>query len=210
MVSPRDISVPAPYIVSPTNKFDGDDGSWATFFIEVGTPPQAFRVLPSTVGQDIWIPAPQGCMGPYTNLSDCGTLRGVQDFQNAPSRGFLSNDSSTWQFLGLDVLTTETNLFGSNSAIYGTDTVALSTLPGSTYGPQITDQTVGTYSTQDFWVGEIGLGTSDHVSTTHPTPIHSLLVSMKAQNLTASLSYGYTAGQAYGMHDNIGNLGLKS
>lgn len=197
MLSARSTTVPSPYIVSPTNNFEGDDGEWATFALEIGTPPQSFRVLPSCMGSEILVPAPQGCTGPLTVLSDCGNLRGVDDVHSAPSRGFQSNESSTWDVLGLELISTADNLFSNQSALYGLETVALGKLPGSLYGSSIPDQKVGTYSTEDFWLGEIGLGTSPSVFPSHPSAIPSLLVAMKAQNLTTSLSFGYTAGQAY-------------
>jgi len=185
-------TVPAPYIVAPTDSWDGDDGMWSTFAIEAGTPPQSFRVLPSTVGEEIWLPATQGCVGQLAGLPNCGDLRGVNDFYGVASLGFQSNESSTWNYIDLETLDTQQNLF-DDSAVYGQDTVALGTGPANSgYGTAIPKQVIAGVTTEDFWLGNLGLGIFAHTKT-----MPSLLVSMKAQNLTTSLSYGYTAGQYY-------------
>ena len=190
--------VPAPFIVAPTGQWDGDDGAWSTFALEIGTPPQSFRVLPSTVGEEIWVPEEGACGGVLQVLPDCGDMRGVNDVDGTPSRGFVATDSSTWNLLGIYELSTAEGLFPdpNNTASYGQDTVSLGRLPGAGYGPNVVDQVVAGITTEDFWLGSIGLGTSPGKYGSSSAP--SLLASMKAQNLTTSLSYGYTAGQSYG------------
>ncbi|KAH9224900.1 aspartic peptidase domain-containing protein [Leptodontidium sp. 2 PMI_412] len=79
----------SPFNFSPSGVFEGNDGSWSTFIIRVGTPAQTFRVLISTTGQETWTPLVYGCAD-FDPLN-CGALRGVQSFQNAPSGGFRTN-----------------------------------------------------------------------------------------------------------------------
>lgn len=69
------------FSVSPTGDWDGNDGGWSTFAISVGTPPQYFRVLPSTSGTDTWIPVADQCS---VNPAGCGAARGVEPFNAAP------------------------------------------------------------------------------------------------------------------------------
>lgn len=110
-------AVPAPFSVSPSWSWDGDDGKWSTFEISVGTPGQSFRVLPSTTSSETWIPIPEGCEGILASFSDCGTLRGANDFQGQASRGFNTDKSSTWDLLGIYELATEQNLWASDSTL---------------------------------------------------------------------------------------------
>src|SRR5271170_6168431 len=53
---------------------EGDDGSWSTFNLQIGTPPQNVRVLPSITDGSIWAVLPQGCGS--SDPSDCPNMRG--------------------------------------------------------------------------------------------------------------------------------------
>ena len=209
MVSPRATTVPLPYIVSPTNKFDGDDGLWSTFGLEIGTPSQSFRVLPATGVSEIWVPnAATACTGPLINYTLCGSTRGVDEFQNLPSSGFQTTNSTTWNGIDIGDFSSETNLFTNEQAQYGTDTVAVGKASGSepVYGPQISGQIIAAYTNSDFYVGELGLSTAVDSFQNYPGSFPSLLDSMKNQSLIGSLSYGYTAGQAYGRSKSVPSL----
>jgi hypothetical protein len=85
----RKATIPAPFSFAPSQTWDGNDGSWSTFVIGVGTPEQTFKVLISTAGQETWVPVPDGCLA--TDPSNCGNLRGAETFQNQPSDGFQVN-----------------------------------------------------------------------------------------------------------------------
>lgn len=69
------------FSLAPTGNWDGNDGGWSTFAIRVGTPPQVFRVLPSTGGSNIYIPLADNCT---LNSALCGSARGVEPFNAAP------------------------------------------------------------------------------------------------------------------------------
>jgi len=192
-------TVPAPLIVAPTYRFDGDDGSWSTFAITVGSPPQEFRVLPATVGEEVLVPVVEGCQGPLTNVSNCGDLRGANIFQGQSSRGFQRNNSTTWNELPRDpyVLGDAQNLYGDvNTGLYGLDTVALGDGARGGYGVPLQKQTVAGMDQQDFWLGTLGLRTSSANFSSDTVP--SLMVALKNQSMIPSLSYGYTAGRSYG------------
>ena len=71
--------LPNAYVFVPDQVWDGNDGSWSTFIIQVGTPPQYFRVLPSINGRETWIPMALDC---NRGKSWCGNARGVEPFRN--------------------------------------------------------------------------------------------------------------------------------
>ncbi len=77
-----------PFVFVPDQNWDGNDGSWSTFLIHVGTPPQYFRVLPSINGQETWIPLPIDCQ---RGKSWCGNARGVEPFRNPSTAVALSS-----------------------------------------------------------------------------------------------------------------------
>lgn len=70
---------PKAYVFVPDQNWDGNDGSWSTFIVQVGTPPQYFRVLPSINGRETWVPMPSDCQ---QGKSWCGNARGVEPFPN--------------------------------------------------------------------------------------------------------------------------------
>ena len=65
---------------TPSGNWDGNDGAWSTFVIRVGTPPQLFRVLPSTNGLETWLPLSDQCS---QGIAWCGNARGVMPFNGA-------------------------------------------------------------------------------------------------------------------------------
>ena len=190
--------MPAPFSVAPSWSWDGDDGRWSTFSISVGTPPQTFRVLPSTTGAEVWIPIPEGCEGILENIADCGSLRGANYFNGEASRGFQTNASSTWDLIGIYELATEQNLWDNSTShgFYGYDTVSLSQYPSGKSGA-IKSQTIGGVATADVWVGSLGMGTASANFSVENENVPSLLDSMKNQSMIPSLSFGYTAGASY-------------
>src|SRR6266480_3728283 len=69
------IIVPAPISVDTSQRFEGNDGPWSTFPLQVGTPAQEVRVLIAMAGQQTWVVAPDGCTA-AGEPSNCPTLRG--------------------------------------------------------------------------------------------------------------------------------------
>ena len=192
-----------PFSFPPSQTWDGNDGSWSTFIIQVGTPPQTFRILPATNGDETWVPIPAGCSqtgGP----SDCGNLRGADAFQVALSQGFNKNSSSTWVENGAYNLLMEDNLDLDNSANgdYGFDTVELGNSPG---GLSLEHQVVAGVATNTFWLGVFGLGPK---SANFTAPVPSFMKNLADQSLIPSLSFGYTAGAKYRGAGCLGSLTL--
>lgn len=179
---------PSPFVVEPSQHWDGNDGSWSSFYIRVGEPEQKFRIFPATNAQETWIPMPEGCSS--TDPPDCGARRGVELFQNEKSNGFQTNKSSTWTLIGLYDLAIEDKLGFSGVARYGFDTVGL-----GESNPWLAEQLVGGVATKDFYLGIFGLGPKPAEFTGSPIP--SYMKTLKDRNLIPSLSFGYTAGAYY-------------
>ena len=51
----------APTSCAPSQYVEGNDGKWSTFVVRVGTPEQSFRVLPSTVSSETFLPMAGAC-----------------------------------------------------------------------------------------------------------------------------------------------------
>ena len=118
-------------VQSYTNRFDlrdGNDGSWSTFEIQVGTPPQSVRVLVLTVlPQTVIVSANKtegGCL--ITDSSACPESRGGL---------FNLNASSTWNDQGIYDIGIEMNLQDYQdsyfSADFGFDALGLGTTGSS-------------------------------------------------------------------------------
>ena len=172
---------------------DGDDGPWSSFTIQVGTPIQDVRVFVSNEISTTWVVETQGCtVGDTTCINGRGLL-------------FSPNTSSTWSEYGFYALGAEQNLGSTSNARYGNDTVGLG-IQGSG-GPVLPDQIVAAFSTDDFYLGFIGVNPA-------PTTLQqkqqkaSYLTTLKNQNMIPSLSFGYTAGNKYRLKQVLGSLTL--
>lgn len=193
----KPISVPPSqyWYVSPCVRYnlrltccrEGDDGPWSSFFIQVGTPPQAVRVLASTTVPETWvIDAHLGCPKGDTK---CPNLRGgVYDV----------NASSTWTDEGLYAFGVEQNLpYTTNydAGDYGYDTLGLG-LPGSG-DVSLPDQVIATLATKDFYLGNLGLTPRPVNFSSFVDSKPSFLSSLRDQRHIPSLSFGYNAGAQY-------------
>lgn len=190
-LAPRETTLPAPYIVPPSQQWDGNDGSWSTFSINVGSPGQDFRVLISTSGSAIFLPVPAGCSS--ADPANCASLRGVQPFNGAPGLGFQVNESST---IGLYTLDLEARLNYKGNGLYGYDRVGLETANDKS-GLSLGRQLVAGIADKSYFMGVLGLGITPSKFSSAGESIPSLLQSLRDQSLIPSLSYGYTAGASY-------------
>jgi hypothetical protein len=91
---------PTPLIVPPSRSFDGNDGAWSTFAINVGSSGdsrsgQDFKVLVSIIGSVALVPL-QANWCTYPNLTTCARDRGILPFNGKQSLGFKSNASSSY------------------------------------------------------------------------------------------------------------------
>lgn len=169
---------------------DGADGNWSSFYLRVGTPGQAIRVLPSTAGLAIWAVSPQGCLpGEY------GAIPGLTCAQ---SRGdlFDTSKSSSWEGVGNYTMGLERNLGYNDTAAFGLETVALG-LTNSTDRSPLKSQVVAAFDTDDYYMGLFGLGQQPTHFSNFTTSYSTTLTTLKSQQLIPSLTWGYTAGAYY-------------
>ncbi|SLM33544.1 Aspartic peptidase domain [Lasallia pustulata] len=188
----RAASTPSPISVPPSKRWEGDDGPWSTFTIQVGTPPQPLHVLVSTAGEVTWTVLPSGCS---SNDLSCTTGRGGT---------FNNSTSSTWHapipYYNMDI---EQNLDYIAYGPVGNDTLSLGTA-----GPTLTNQAIGGLVAKDFYLGILGLNPRPTNYTTGGEGSASLISSLKAQNWIPSMSLGYTAGNQYRLNAVFGSLTL--
>ena len=168
----------------------GDDGSWSTFLINVGNPAQELQVLVSTQVSSTWVVEPGGCTVDSPN--NCTDARGG---------AYDSTKSSTWNNKGLYPLAAETNLgnpYSSSSQIghFGYDTIGF---PGQSGVANVSldHQVIGGIKTNTYYLGNLGLS-SQNIPFSQSDTSSSFLSSLRNDNLIPSLSFGYTAGAAYG------------
>lgn len=193
-----------PFTFAPSQVWEGNDGTWSTFIVRVGTPAQLFRVIPSLQGSQTLIPLPEGCT--QSDPDDYSQQRGVYDFEGRKSPGFRTNLSTTWKTVGLYKLSLGTNLDFSGNAHFGFDVVGL--MVQNAGGLTLENQVVGGIATKDFYLGVFGLGVkpTNFSGFDHPQP--SFIQTMKNQALIPSLSLAYTAGASYRIPKLPGSLVL--
>ena len=161
----------------------GADGSWSTFEISVGNPPQSVFVLPSTLVPSTWVVLNEGCT--IDNPTNCRDLRGNL---------FDIHESTTREEVNTLTLGVETQLGWSDqdSADFGYDSVNLDTSDGAL---PIDRTVVGAVKTNDVYVGVLGIAARNY--TLDNDTATSLLSNLRNAGQIPSLSYSYTAGQYY-------------
>lgn len=187
-------SVPVPLVVEPSGQWLGVDGSWSSFGLDIGTPPQTFLTLPAIASNVNWIPLPEGCFNLSQIVPGCGASRGVETSSGPESSGFNTNASSTWNQLGLFSLPVDQSLFEQDqNGLYGLESVRI----GNSQSPRVPDQIVAGVSSADLWVGTFGLNAQPAQFIELGQNASSLLSSLKNAEVIPSLSFGYTAGASY-------------
>ena len=160
----------------------------------MGTPIQDVRVFVSNEISTTWVVETQGCtVGDTTCINGRGLL-------------FNPDTSSTWSQYGFFALGAEVNLGSTSSGRYGNDTVGLG-IQGSG-GPSLPDQIVAAFSTDDFYLGFLGVNPAATNFSLQEQGKASYLTTLKNQNLIPSLSFGYTAGNKYRLKQVLGSLTL--
>lgn len=207
MLAPRATpsSSPVPYQVPPTQQFDGNDGSWSTFRIAIGTPGQEFRVLPSTKSGETYVVVPQGCL--EGDGADCPAKRGAEIFNSQQSLGFTVNESSTWSTIGQYDVSLENRLNYSSGGFFGFDKIALGPAADSS-SLSLDHQVVGGIAELSYWMGMLPLGTPDSSFSSQSQSIDSFLYQLRNTSKIPSFSFGYTAGAEYRLKGTFGSLTL--
>ncbi|KAF1944718.1 acid protease [Clathrospora elynae] len=206
-----------PYVLSPSGTFDGNDGKWSTFIINIGDDGsgrgQNFKVLISTSSPLTQVPQQTA----WCTTDDCARSRGIMLFDGSQSLGFNSAKSLQWKDTGkytiplprwwptADGLTV--NGSANPAAVWGVGSVGLG--ESSLQSDILINQYVVEYTVADFFMGSFGLavGATGPLHADKPTFIDNFYGSA---HKIASRSYGYTAGAFYRNNKNgvLGNLVL--
>jgi hypothetical protein len=195
---------PTPYVLDPSGKYEGNDGSWSTFFINIGddgknnSNGQNFRVLISTSSPATLVPQQTDwCDQP--NLEDCAASRGIMPFGGGQSLGFDGSKSNQWKTAGTYTIPVPpwfntSALEGDPAAVWGVDNVGLG--ESSPQSLMLSEQYVVTYTVPNFFMGSLGLavGSTGPPSALKPNFIDNIYGSA---HKIASRSFGYTAGAYY-------------
>ncbi|KAL5418890.1 hypothetical protein PMIN06_005765 [Paraphaeosphaeria minitans] len=192
----------APLVVDTTGKWRGNDGSWSTFYINVGDKEnngggQNFEILPSTHFGVTVLPYPSSwCSG------DCPENRGIGTVNGNQTNGLDTDDTTTWKAAGTFDLNLPYWWMGNTTAgagpvgYYGLDYLGVGQASSESYVAQ--QMYVAATGAKDFYIGQFGLGPG----ATNPgggtgTPVDSILTYFKKSKIIPSVSYGYTAGAKY-------------
>jgi hypothetical protein len=202
----RDTAAAQPYVVPPSQKFDGNDGSWSTFKISVGTPGQDFRVLPSTKSGVTQVVVPDGCQAGI-DPSNCAQLRGAEIFNAAQNPGFQVSASTSWSSIGQYDVNTEEALNYTAAGLFGFDKVTLGSAADSR-SLSMDRQVVAGVAELDYFMGLLPLGQAEQSFSSLGQSIDSLLYQLRNATKIPSLSYAYTAGAKYRLKSVFGNLVL--
>ncbi|KAF1982738.1 acid protease, partial [Aulographum hederae CBS 113979] len=183
---------PAPIAFAPDQNWEGIDGTWNTFTIGTGTPPQYTRVLISTTSQQTWVVLPAGCPGDPACFP----------------RGYSFNYSlsQTWDPIGTYDFYIEKQLGYEGNAAYGYDTVSLGGYGEG--GPSLPNMTVGAFAVESFWFGHFGLHPKPTNFTNFTDGSPSYMHTLKEQDIIPSVSFAYTAGAQYRYTSILASLTL--
>ena len=185
--------------ISPSYYWDGNDGNWSTFNVNVGTPSQQLRLLPATSLSAILVVIELGCSNSQYP-ANCAFLRGTlfhpdvsQDASWKPQQS--SNGQPYFQLPfqnGSEQGLPDYN--GTCEAGYDVLTLDWS---GKSTPVNLQNQLIAGYAVPTPWLGMLGLSG-------HPSHIHNLALSEDSplQSLLNSksipgLSWAYTAGAYY-------------
>ncbi|SMY29120.1 unnamed protein product [Zymoseptoria tritici ST99CH_1A5] len=188
-----------PLYVPASGFWEGNDGRWSTFNVQIGRPAQVVRLLPgtsATAANQVWAVLNEGCTqaNPDLDLKDCISSRGGV---------FKSNASTSWTTARLENgglyeidLFEESKLGLSANAYFGFDDVSFG-VPGSGV-PTLSDQLVAGFATNDFFLGTLPLSPISQNFTSYTTKsIPSVLGTLRNSSIAPSTTWAYTAGAVY-------------
>jgi hypothetical protein len=188
-------SPPSPIVVPPSGSFDGVDGAWSTFLLNIGDDGsgkagQNFKALASTSQAVTVLPL----NADWCNTSACAQSRGILPYNGRQSQGYQPNSSFQHQTLGLFSL--ELPSRGAEppgNGLYGLDSIGIGL--ASPQSPVVVRQLVAGHSSKEPFMSSLGLSTA--LLDVGSGPIAPYLTNLNASGAIASLSYSYTAGARY-------------
>jgi hypothetical protein len=200
------------FSIDPSQYWDGNDGSWSTFNVNIGTQPQQMRVLPATSQSSTFVVLQQGC--PTSSApANCPSLRG-NIFNPAQSKDISWEQQQApggdlYFYLPFDSENTLPNFTDSTIAgEVGFDVLNLDW--SGNHSPKSSDtiknQTIAAYASSIPWLGLLGIsGRPSHIfnqSSSESSPLQAL----QNNGDVPSLHWGYTAGKSYAGTSTYGSL----
>jgi hypothetical protein len=188
--------VPLPHVLAPSGRWDGNDGKWSTFVINIGDVKgegngQDFRVLISTSSPVTQVPR----QADWCDDAECAARRGIEAFQGRQSLGLQMDPSNGWNQNGMfNFLTPHWWSDRKINSTYGNTAVGLGPSSGQN-SSVLPGQVVVANDAEEFFMGSFGLETV--AVNTGGGPQASFLESFVQNQLIPSRSYGYTAGASY-------------
>ncbi|KAH7380033.1 aspartic peptidase domain-containing protein [Pyrenochaeta sp. MPI-SDFR-AT-0127] len=204
MSTPNSSRIPSPISFAASQYFDGNDGKWSTFIVRAGTPEQSFRVLPSTVTSETFLPLAGACKEGAPD--NCPFLRGAEIYKGKLNTGFQAKDSSTWHEIGIYNVAVRKELGYNASGLYGLDRLGL--MVANSGGPTLEKQVIGGVVNPRLWVGRLGMDVKPSNFSEYENPQRNMMLTLKEEGYIPSLSYGYTAGAYYKKPNAFGSLTL--
>lgn len=192
-------TIALPISVKPSGDWDGNDGRWSSFVINVnadgsGPTGQDFKVLISTSSSLIVLPDKSG----WCNLS-CAQRRGVLTYGGKEVEGVQT--STNWKDAGQyqlplpwwysDNIATSTN--STPAGAWGITNVGLGHT--SAQSLVVPETYAVKYTESDFFMGSFGLAAGQVNGQGGPKA--TFLSQLRAYEQIASPTYGYTAGAIY-------------
>lgn len=199
------LPIPRPQVLTPSGTFEGNDGKWSTFTINIAGDGegqgQNFHVLVSTSSPMALVPAQTW----WCTSDECAKSRGIMgSIKGQQALGF-SDQTGEWKSEGLYTLPLADAYWFSQSLLlpnrnatwngeWGTTTVGLG--QASKQSNTISDQLIAIHYTEDLFLGSLGLsvGKVGFGSAQKPTFLSALA---SHTDIIPSLSYGFTAGASY-------------
>jgi hypothetical protein len=193
---------PPPLVLTPSGSYDGDDGKWSTFTINIAGDGegkgQNFKVLISTSSPITLVPGQTG----WCSTEECAERRGVE----GKALGLDMTTSDTYRFIGLynlpilnnfwysrDLLSPSSN--GTVNGKWGVTNVGLGEASKQSW--VIGDQYVAVNDLEEFFLGSLGLSMGDIVPEGTTKPSFFKALANANDSPIASPSYGFTAGASY-------------
>jgi hypothetical protein len=189
-------SLAGPIIVPPSGSFDGDDGAWSTFLINIGDDGsgklgQNFKALVSTSRSVTLLPL----QADWCNTPSCAERRGILPYNSRQAQGYQPNSTAQHHDLGLFSLELRHVREEEEEANgwYGLDSIGIGL--ASPESPVLVRQLVAGYVNKQPFLSSLGLSTN--LLNIGSGGINSYLTDLDASEAIASLSYSYTAGARY-------------
>ncbi|KAJ4406846.1 hypothetical protein N0V91_004276 [Didymella pomorum] len=200
--------LPRPTVVPPSGDFDGNDGRWSTFFVNInsdskGVNGQNFKVLISTSSPITLVPdktdgCDETCAAKRGILSDDkGQPDGVEQTNNRQEQGIYELKQPYWW--SNDFITGNQSLRGTGY----TTNVGLGR--SSSQSDVLVNRFAMTYIFKEYFLGYFGLAAGT-VEIGPDATKNTFLQQFRNDDAITSASYGYTAGAAY-RNSNRGELG---